>query len=237
LTDIDKILLGTEWIKTAAKHHGQKARIDQLGPRGPRLRFLGTPVHARHGSHTREQQQYIRIDWWELGNNWKPDDTRSAHQYDLWKTAVELETLAKEKERLNSMMESDNTIMADIIAPVSTPVEVVCTSVYHKPLKGLVLETDAYKTRQDHWVCLACKAKREEYQKNQAARMRAAKVAKQTPPKKLVIEPVVIESEEVLPEWRVTIVQPTILTLRARDLLDIAVQVEGKGRIVKVELI
>ena len=127
--------------------------------------------------------------------------------------------------------------MADIIAPASTPVEVVCTSVYHKPLKGLVLETDAYKTRQDHWVCLDCKAKREEYQKRQAARMRAAKVAKQTAPPKLVIEPVVIESEEVLPEWRVTIVQPTVLTLRARDLLDIAVQVEGKGRIVKVELI
>jgi hypothetical protein len=188
---------------------------------------------------------YQRIDWWELGNNWQPFSSRDRQQYDLWKTAVELETLAREKARLNSLIESDNTIMTDITIPASAPVEVVCTSVYHKPLKGLVLETDAYKTRQNNWVCFSCKTKREEYQVKQAARMREAKVKMQESKAKLakvkeaeyVPPKLEIESDEVLPEWRVTIVQPTVLTLRARDLLDIAVQVEGKGRIIKVELL
>jgi hypothetical protein len=235
LNDIDRILLGTEWIKVAAKHHGQKGKIDNLGPRGPRMRLLATPIHARHGGSHSGQPMYQRLDWWELGNNWEPYSNRDKRQYELWQTATEVERLQKER---------DKQIMAENIEPISTPVEVVCTSVYHKPLKGSVLIENAYKTRQDNWVCLGCKAQRNIYQANHAADMRAKKKAiALAAPKKLVvipepieIEPLKIESEiEVLPEWRITIVEPTVHVVRARDFLEAATLVSQKGEIVKIE--
>jgi hypothetical protein len=234
LNDIDRILLGTEWIKVAAKHHGQKGKIDNLGPRGPRMRLLATPVQSRHGSSHGGQPMYQRLDWWELGNNWQPYSNQDKRQYELWQTAVEIERLRKE---------SDKPIMTENIEPISTPVEVVCKSVYHRPMNGTVPVEDAYKTRKGNWLCLPCKEKRAQYQIKHAEEMRAKKKAIAVAPKNLVIvpepieiEPLKIESEvEVLPEWRITIVEPTVHVVRARDFLEAATLVSQKGEIVKIE--
>jgi len=240
LTDTDRILLNTEWIKVAAKHHGQKGKIDSLGPRGPRMRLLDTPVHARHGSNRGGQPMFIRLDWWELGNNWEPLHSSDTRQYNLWKDAVKIEELDR---KLEKELESVGELMNELAAK-----EVACTSVYHKPKNGLVPEFSAYKTRNDNWVCLDCKSQREQYQRDHAAKMRATKealrvsqnkigtaleVAKKTEyiPPKLEIDPVV----EVLPQWRITIVEPTVHIVSGRDFLEAAAQVSEKGEIIRVE--
>ncbi|HEY7419274.1 MAG TPA: hypothetical protein VH593_29090 [Ktedonobacteraceae bacterium] len=234
MTDTDRILLNTEWIKVAAKHHGQKGVIDNLGPRGPRMRLIDGPIGARHGSRKGGQPRYQRLDWWELGNNWEPLNRPDYHQYDLWRAAKDVERYAAEKERLNSMIEKDNTIMT----PELPQAFVECHSVYHHGDKQTP-QDQAYMTRNGFWWCLVCKGKREEYGRNQAARMRAAKAAKKEAKQTTAIEYVPpkmeIEPVEVLPEWRVTIVEPTVHVVRARDFLEAATLVSEKGEIVKVE--
>lgn len=236
MSDTDRILIGTEWIKVAAKHHGQKGRIDKVGPRGPRMRLIDLPTAARHGSHSSGQPMYQRLDWWELGNNWQPDNKQSQKQYDLWSAAVAVEAaqamVAREKIELNSIMESHEEQPAIV--------DVVCKSVYHNPKNGSVPVVEAYQTRTGNWVCLGCKAKREMYQTNYAAKMREAKEQKnhkpERPPVDYVPTPLEIRTDiEILPQWRVTVVQPQIHTVYAKDFLDAATQVSELGEIIRVE--
>lgn len=227
MSDVDRQLLGTEWIKVAAKHHGQKARIDKIGPRGPRMFLIGLPDDHRHSE---PQQKYMRLDWWELGNNWQPLRKGDEVLYTRWQLDVAQEAEAREKERLNSYIESDNTIVAD-----NLPKMIVCTSIYHRPLKTAVSEDQVYYTRNNRAICFACKEKRDNYNVVRAAKLKAAVIVDQTSvdnyvPPKLEILPV-----EELPLWKITVVQPTVHQVRAKDFLEAAAQVSELGEIVKIE--
>jgi len=248
LRSTDRILIGTEWKKTAAKHFGQKGVIDKVGPRGPRMKLVGLPTDARHGSNTGGQPRYQRLDWFELGNTWEPDNRRALHQWDLWKSASILESSAEEKELLNSQIESDNTIMT----PELPQALVECVSVYHSHKNKQVDTSVAYMTRNGRWWCLECKEKSRQYAANAKAKQeveatrlgRKLDRARARQEKQLVVveeyqapEPLVIEPVEVLPAWKITVVEPTVHVVRARDFLEAAAQVSEKGEIIRVEKI
>jgi len=204
------------------------------------MRLIGNPVHSRHGSsHGGSQPQYQRLDWFELGNTWEPLPS-SAKRYSLWKTAREI-------ERLDTEVEKENRIMTE-----TTAVQMVkCQSIYHKPRFEEVPQTAAYITRNGNWVCNNCKVLRTKYAAVQKTRKKAIRQAQIENPRALVrpvrassefiidkldIEPEII-TDEVKPQWRVTLVVRTVTVVQASDFLDLAAQLEGKGEIVKVEKI
>jgi len=216
------------------------------------LRFIGQPTLNRHG--TRDNQKFMRLSWMELGLNWQPADKRSERQYLIWKDSLKIleldRKITEDKQFIASLQtditESANPIMTDerlqtVMEPSSPEIrQVACHSVYHHPKMGLVKEVEAYRSSQGNWICLNCKAKREEYQRNHAAKMRATKAVKQkasTVTEELWVEPPKLEilPVEDLPQWKITVVQPTVLTVRAKDFLEAAAQVADKGEIVKVE--
>jgi predicted RNA-binding protein YlxR (DUF448 family) len=190
----------------------------------------------------------MRISWAEIGLHWKAADKDSEKRYHLWQEASHIEYLDKKiEESANQIMTTEER--PQIVMEPSSPEirSVSCLSVYHKPKGGLVPETAAYRTSHGNWICLDCKARREEYQRNHAAKMRETKKTKtilkqglvevEVPvnyvPPKLEILPGV----EVLPQWKVTIIVRTEMIVKASDFLDLAAQLEGKGEIVKVEKI
>jgi hypothetical protein len=111
-----------------------------------------------------------------------------------------------------------------------------CASVYHTGAKQ-TLQTEAYQTIRGNWWCLSCRAKRDRYEirrKEKVALAASQKVPEITlneyVPPVLEILPV-----EELPLWKVTVVQPTVHQVRAKDFLDAATQVSDLGEIIKVE--
>ena len=237
MSDIDKTLLGTEWIKVAAKHHGQKARIDKIGPRGPRMKLIETPGQYRHGnSRGGSQPMYQRLDWWELGNNWKPLRKGDELLFLTWQLEV-----AEEKESMaKPIIESETPIVDYIAKEGGVPETVECHRVYHSG-NTTVPTSQAYLTKQNNWWCLECKAKREKYEENRrqkkAAIQKPAIVLRKIEPAPVAPEPLNILPPEILPQWKVTVIQPTEHIVYAKDFLDAAAQLSTMGEIVRVEKI
>jgi hypothetical protein len=189
-------------------------------------------IAARRGN-----SEFIRPVWAELGISWVPADRRSEKQYEMWTLASGLDSKSLE---IPGDMESQTKEM------------VACTAVYHSPKMGMVERSNSYVTRNGNVVCLGCKAQREGYNKAHAEKAAEEKRQRELagPPvfkpavfkpedrpiiAELIATPNGLESVDQLPLWHVTVIQPTIVTVRAKDFLDAASQVSDRGEIIKVE--
>jgi len=225
MSEADKILLRTNWERGArgGSHHPTRGTIDDVNPKGPRFK-----IHSPRGNSV-----YIRANWSELNFSWKPADRQSEKQFDLWE-------VARKAEFLNSLLEKEEQ---KVTVPVLDDEMVECSSVYHLPRHGKIKKTEGYQTRKfNNWVCYSCKAKREAYSAKQNQRKKASRQVASVPtPEAEVILAEYVQSPnglvevERLPEWKITIIQPTVITVRAKDFLEAAAMVSEKGEIIKVE--
>lgn len=222
MPSLDRMLIGTSWVRAitskSRSHHLRKGVIDDVSPKGPRLR-----IASRGGN-----SEFIRPRWVELDISWKPADNRSQKQFDMWKDTREIERLHKEITMVESTMPQ--------------PEMVECTALFHKRDTKLVEKSNSYVTRKGNVVCLDCKALREHYnnvrkekQAIQTQVSRALEIASPVVAEYKMSDNGMIPVEELLPTWNVTIIQPTVVTVHAKDFLDAASQVSDRGEIVKVE--
>ena len=223
----DRILVGTNWLKVSGKHWGQKGRIESVGPRGPKMRFLGKPVQSPHGNYS---QQFMRLDWNELGSSWQPDDKRSEGIYFRWtigqpvKVTIDKNLTVIKTERENKEVPEES--------PQEDIEYVPCESSYHSPRFGIVPKVGTRTTRRGKIMCSDCTEKMRVYQQNKLAKprldQRETKVTEK--PEK------VSDSDDEYP-WKVTIVETIIHTVWAKDFLDAAAKFDNAGvaHIVKIE--
>jgi hypothetical protein len=208
---LDRMLIGTSWTRLKGSHHPTNAILDNVSPKGPRFKIV-----TRRGN-----SEYIRPLWIELGVSWVPADNKTEKQFDLW-------ALARVVERDRKMVE-----IPTVVPPKEE--QVTCSSVYHRPRDGQVEKSDSYVTRNGNIICLPCKNKRDEYNRTRFERLQAKVVA----PEPVVAEYNVtqngLEPVDQLPLWHITIIQPTVVTVRAKDFLEAAALVSHQGEIIKVE--
>jgi hypothetical protein len=218
---LDRMLIGTSWTRLKGSHHPTNAVIDNVSPKGPRFKIV-----TRRGN-----SEYIRPLWIELGVSWVPADNKTEKQFDLW-------ALARVVERDRKMVEIPTVDLNPKIGIGLQPKPelVACTSVYHRPKLGLVEKSLSYTTRNDHIICLDCKEKRDRYNRTRFERQTAKLISE--------AEPVIaeykatengLEPVDQLPLWHITIIQPTVVTVRAKDFLEAAALVSHQGEIIKVE--
>jgi hypothetical protein len=160
--------------------------------------------------------------------------------YDNWAQKVAIQIAAEYK-----MTESEEHIVPEIIQAIEETVE--CLSQYHSGSRT-VLKSQTYLSRNDRTVCFECKAKVKRYMENKKTKEQIekdridrtlAKKAQQEARNNAVEEyvPPVLEilPVESLPQWRVTVVEPTVHYIYAKDFLDAASQVSGNGEIIRIE--
>ena len=225
MPSLDRMLIGTSWVRAitskSRSHHLRKGVIDDVSPKGPRLR-----IASRGGN-----SEFIRPRWVELDISWKPADNRSQKQFDMWKDTREIERLHKEITMVESTMPQ--------------PEMVECTALFHKKDK-LVEKSNSYVTRKGNIVCLDCKALRGHYNEvrkekqatleaNQNKIGRALEVASPMVAEYKMSDNGMVPVEDLLPTWHITVIQSVIVTVHAKDFLDAASQVSDRGEIVKVE--
>lgn len=193
------------------------------------MRLLGQPTVHRHSSYS---QQYLRLDWQELGGNWKPSDNKSQEIFDTWLVT----RTGTEAADYQTGIESEQKV-----SDIEDTVE--CVSTYHKGDRR-VPRLLSRTTRNGKVWCLDCTARMNQYY--EAAKLKKVaerQIAKKDLPERnvtvaennYVVPPLNILPVEDLPQWRVTVVQPTTIVVRAKDFLDAASQLEGKGEIIRVE--
>jgi len=202
-TVTDRSLIGTEWVKVDAKHAGQKARVESITPRGPKMRFIGKPQNSPHSN--RDNQQFQRLDWRELGLNWQPNDKRSQEIYDRYciASAAEVAIARPDSPYAGEIRDSIMKIVGDPLRVtvdkqdfvVDVQPDVVakdvaigelmlpCTGGWHKgagKAYSLVPSSQFHRvergSRKGEWMktCDGCRAKASESQKRMATVRREA---------------------------------------------------------------
>lgn len=262
----DRSLIGTEWIKTEHKHSGQRARIESVSERGPKLRFIGVPVQNRH---THPQQMFMRIDWSELGTDrpWQPADRKSQERYDKWVMQTSVQSVLAHPDDPNAdlVRNAISQIVRDPLVIVHTDKEgfvldakrepeeeqrLPCSGGWHKgallPISQFSKIDRGPRNGEYKRLCNKCSERsRASFAKNYAAKRKASENAIALdiliPPKE---KPTMPESKPATPvtnglvthQWRIEITVVKVVVVEATDFLDAATKA-GEGEVTKVERI
>ena len=204
----DRILVGTNWLKVRGRHFGQKGRIDSVTARGPKMKFIGRPVDSPHN----RQQQFVRLDWNELGLTWMPDDKTSEDTYAKWSVGLGDTTLKVTVDKNLTVVKTEREVPK--VPEEVTDMMIACESSYHTPKLGTVPASETRRTRRGRIMCNKCTDKMANYQSTKDRK---------------------VSADQTQPTWIVTVIQQTEHRVRAKDYLDAAAQFDGKGEVVKVE--
>lgn len=237
---VDSLLIGTRWVKVAGRHTGQKGEIDRVGPRGPRMKFVGK---AQENTHLRTQP-FMRLDWAEIGNAWQPLAESDRQVYLRWTSGAvdEMKVTVDENLTVVKVEKEEMPITIEPI-PVSDPdfMDLVdCVSTYHHGDRA-VEKAHAKLSKWGNWNCDSCRARRVEYERERKRNQHkelTSKTVTYTPETEKVeyIPPMpVYDTPTKQANWRVVIVQQVVHEVYADDYLDAAARFDGQGEIIRVE--